>query len=199
MPLSFPTSPSLNQLYSSGSSAIYQWNGSYWDIQNPTSLVASNIISSSFAVSSSFTPSKSGTVLNKKVYNLSSFELSTDITPNVGFTSGYIEVNYSPVSPSSSIIFHTDVAMNISYNTQNASWRAQMEVDNVTFQNRIDRWYGLNGGDGRGGMNLNPIYGQFSNTDLTTKTLRCTWSQIQLGETLTFTGNALITIEEIQL
>jgi hypothetical protein len=35
MALSFPTNPTVNQLYQSGSSATYQWNGSYWAISAP--------------------------------------------------------------------------------------------------------------------------------------------------------------------
>ena len=51
MPLIFPTNPTPNQTYQSGSSATYQWNGSYWDtITPPTQIVlnATNAISSSY-------------------------------------------------------------------------------------------------------------------------------------------------------
>lgn len=35
MPLNFPTSASINQTYQSGSSSVYRWNGSYWQISAP--------------------------------------------------------------------------------------------------------------------------------------------------------------------
>jgi hypothetical protein len=35
MPLNFPTTASIGQIYSSGSSAQYQWNGSYWRLGTP--------------------------------------------------------------------------------------------------------------------------------------------------------------------
>lgn len=35
MPLIFPTSASIDQLYQSGSSATYKWNGSFWQIAAP--------------------------------------------------------------------------------------------------------------------------------------------------------------------
>jgi len=55
MPIVFPSNPTPNQTYSTGSSAIYTWNGFYWDIVNPPSIEVSSAISSSYTVSSSIT------------------------------------------------------------------------------------------------------------------------------------------------
>ena len=49
MPLLFPNTPIVGQNYSSGSSAIYQWNGTYWETVAPKLLT-----SASFAQTSSF-------------------------------------------------------------------------------------------------------------------------------------------------
>jgi hypothetical protein len=65
MPLSFPTNPTVNQTYQSGSSATYQWNGSYWQTTLPptqTVLNAINATSASVAISSSFAISSSRTI-----------------------------------------------------------------------------------------------------------------------------------------
>lgn len=54
MPLSFPSIPIVGQLYSSGSSAVYQYNGSYWETFQPKPLLsASYSITSSYAVTAS--------------------------------------------------------------------------------------------------------------------------------------------------
>ena len=65
MPLIFPTNPTPNQTYQSGSSATYRWNGVYWvtDVA-PTATVitatsASRAVSASFANTASLlTPQK---------------------------------------------------------------------------------------------------------------------------------------------
>jgi hypothetical protein len=48
MALSFPTNPTVNQTYQSGSSATYQWNGTYWQISAPN-LTGITIASASYS------------------------------------------------------------------------------------------------------------------------------------------------------
>jgi hypothetical protein len=54
MPLSFPTNPTPGQTYSSGSSAVYQWNGQYWDLSSPPVVTTEIAISASSALTSSY-------------------------------------------------------------------------------------------------------------------------------------------------
>ena len=57
MALQFPINPNLNQTYSSGSSATYTWNGSYWQTTLPptqTILFATSASSAVTATSASF-------------------------------------------------------------------------------------------------------------------------------------------------
>lgn len=54
MALIFPTSASVGQLYQSGSSATYQWNGTYWQISAPTTQTFVTATSASFATTSSY-------------------------------------------------------------------------------------------------------------------------------------------------
>jgi hypothetical protein len=42
MALVFPSNPTNGQVYSSGSSAQYQWNGSYWEVVMPRVLISSS-------------------------------------------------------------------------------------------------------------------------------------------------------------
>jgi len=59
MALVFPTNPTPNQTYSSGSSAVYRWNGLFWDILIlPTSSIVA--LSSSVSISSSFADTLQG-------------------------------------------------------------------------------------------------------------------------------------------
>lgn len=54
MPLIFPSSPTIGQTYASGSSALYQWNGSYWETAAPKLLVsASYALTASYLLTSS--------------------------------------------------------------------------------------------------------------------------------------------------
>lgn len=54
MPLIFPSTPTLGQTYASGSSAVYQWNGSYWETVAPKLLVsASYALTASYLLTSS--------------------------------------------------------------------------------------------------------------------------------------------------
>ena len=65
MALIFPNNPTLDQLYQSGSSATYKWNGSFWQTTIPptqTVLNAVNAASASFASTSSFISSLNQTV-----------------------------------------------------------------------------------------------------------------------------------------
>jgi hypothetical protein len=50
MALEFPSSPSVGQTYISGSSATYTWNGSNWDITAPPTLLITQTVSSSYAL-----------------------------------------------------------------------------------------------------------------------------------------------------
>ena len=62
MPLQFPSNPTINQTYSSGSSATYTWNGTYWQTTLPptqTILVATSASAASFATSASFATTSS--------------------------------------------------------------------------------------------------------------------------------------------
>lgn len=54
MPLIFPTSPTVNQTYQSGSSATYQWNGSFWALAAPPTATVLTATSASRAVTASF-------------------------------------------------------------------------------------------------------------------------------------------------
>lgn len=62
MPLIFPTSPTPNQTYQSGSSSTYQWNGSYWETITPPTQIIATALSASFATSASFAVSSSRAV-----------------------------------------------------------------------------------------------------------------------------------------
>lgn len=66
MPLIFPSNPTVNQTYQSGSTATYQWDGTKWTVVQPTSTTvvtarsasfASTSTSASFAITASFIPS----------------------------------------------------------------------------------------------------------------------------------------------
>ena len=59
MALQFPINPTLNQAYQSGSSATYQWNGTYWQTVLPTIQTVVAATSASFAASASFATSAS--------------------------------------------------------------------------------------------------------------------------------------------
>jgi len=59
MALSFPSNPSLNQTYQSGSSATYTWNGTYWQTSAPTTQM---VQSASFAAVASYVNPLSQTV-----------------------------------------------------------------------------------------------------------------------------------------
>jgi hypothetical protein len=50
MPLVFPTSPSQSQTYASGSSAVYQWNGLFWDVVSPPTATTLNAVTASYAL-----------------------------------------------------------------------------------------------------------------------------------------------------
>lgn len=54
MAISFPQTPTINQTYSSGSSATYQWNGTFWSVITPPSTIFSNAVTASFSQTSSF-------------------------------------------------------------------------------------------------------------------------------------------------
>jgi hypothetical protein len=54
MALIFPSNPTINQTYQSGSSSTYLWNGSYWETSLPPTQVVVQSTSASFAISSSF-------------------------------------------------------------------------------------------------------------------------------------------------
>ena len=53
MALQFPSNPTLNQTYSSGSSATYTWNGSFWQTTLPPTQTVLTATSASFATSAS--------------------------------------------------------------------------------------------------------------------------------------------------
>ena len=65
MPLIFPSNPSINQTYQSGSSAQYSWDGTKWTVVQPTSTTVVNARTatsasfSSIAVSASFSTTAS--------------------------------------------------------------------------------------------------------------------------------------------
>lgn len=55
MALAFPSSPSLGQTYQSGSSSTYEWNGSYWFIKQPATIIRyDSVPSASFATTASY-------------------------------------------------------------------------------------------------------------------------------------------------
>jgi hypothetical protein len=54
MALQFPSNPSIGDIYSSGSSAIYEFNGSYWDILEPTNVTVEFANSASVATTASY-------------------------------------------------------------------------------------------------------------------------------------------------
>lgn len=54
MSLIFPANPTLNQTYSSGSSATYTWNGTFWQTTTPPTQTVVTALSASFATSASF-------------------------------------------------------------------------------------------------------------------------------------------------
>jgi hypothetical protein len=49
MALIFPSSPTVGQTYTSGSSATYTWNGSIWEITTPPTLLVAQTVTSSYA------------------------------------------------------------------------------------------------------------------------------------------------------
>ena len=53
MALNFPSNPALDQLYQSGSSSTYLWNGDYWETSIPPTQVFVTALSSSFATTAS--------------------------------------------------------------------------------------------------------------------------------------------------
>ena len=60
MPLIFPSNPTVNQTYQSGSTATYQWDGTKWTVVTPTATTVVTARSASFAstsTSSSFATS----------------------------------------------------------------------------------------------------------------------------------------------
>jgi hypothetical protein len=56
MALQFPSNPTIGQTYQSGSSATYQWVGTYWDIIVPPEITTLLAVSASYALSSSYSP-----------------------------------------------------------------------------------------------------------------------------------------------
>ena len=66
MALQFPTNPSVNQTYQSGSSATYQWNGTYWQTVLPTIQTVVAATSASFATSAA-TASRTGFMITESV------------------------------------------------------------------------------------------------------------------------------------
>ena len=85
MALIFPTSPTLNQTYSSGSSSTYQWNGTFWQTITPPTQVIVTALSASFATtatSASFatTRTRPQFISVVKIDDQSTVATATDIT-----------------------------------------------------------------------------------------------------------------------
>lgn len=106
MPLSFPINATTGQLYSSGSSAVYRWDGDSWVVEQPETR---SILSSSYSITSSYalgTAPKSGFLWTAQMGNPSivgavmggtatylNANQGVRLTQNTGGQYGYINFN----------------------------------------------------------------------------------------------------------
>jgi hypothetical protein len=117
MPLIFPTSPTLGQTYSSGSSAVYQWNGSYWGLRSLPSTISLNASDVDYAITSSYLIPSTGKVINKQNYSITSADIVKSFTLNSATPTANFTISYIPLSSDSYIIFGVDLDLTITKDT----------------------------------------------------------------------------------
>jgi hypothetical protein len=208
MPLIFPSSPTLGQTYSSGSSAIYQWDGSHWDLKTVSSPPVMVALTASLADTASFSNPNTPYLINKKVYNINSPEVIKNFTLGSGFSDGTLYFRYDSTAPKpTAIIVTVDVDLEISGSGADI-WATQIGVSLnsssfQTMQNRVDIWENVVGGGAYGGMTLNPISGRYDNAVFNTLYFSCRWfASGSSGDLLTIHNrtslpSGMISIEEI--
>jgi hypothetical protein len=200
MALQFPSNPSIGDIYSSGSSAIYEFNGSYWDILEPTNVTIEFAKSASVATTASYAVPQVNTVVYKNAWNFSDAEVSKNILDGTGFTDGTISINYTPKYSTSKIIVTVSANIKIFGSGQDAFQSSLSEVNSATTISEREVVWGSTAGDyARSSGYINALAGVFYNTDSTTKQFGARWFRTGGDDVINaYFATSMIMIEEIR-